>query len=435
MIDLFRSAIGTINIQRFANEQTVMNKITSTSGTKDGLDQFLHDYYRDWFIDNAEPYLPHDQFGQKAKIPKGEGNTIEFHKADPLPKITKDLEEGITPAGQKLTLHKDTAKIRYIGGYVTLTDRVNVEAIDPMMTIATRLLGSQCGRSIDTLHRDIINNGTSVMYGADSRSARHLLVGGEASGNDYLTVDAIKRAVRFLKVQLADKINGSYVAIIHPDVTYNLTKDPEWKRPHEYQDTAELYEGEIGKISGVRFVESTEAKIFHAENLSEESRNLKVASVSGNVVTLSSTLTTADASALVGRTILLGALVLKVTAANASGKTITVVDPATGSSVTPSTTNTGLSSLDGAIIYPGEAGAKGRDVYSTLVIGADAYGVVDLNELTSKYIFKGLGSGGTADPLNQRATIGWKAATTCKILTEEFMVRVETCSDFESGAN
>lgn len=424
-----------MNIQRFAAEQTVMNKITSAVGTTDGLDQLLHDYYRNWFIDNAEPYLPHDLFGQKATIPKGEGNTIEFHRADPLPKITKDLEEGVTPVGQKLSLHKDTAKIRYIGGYVTLTDRVNTEAVDPMMTVATKLLGSQCGRSIDTLHRDIINNGTSVMYGADSRAARHLLVGGQASGNDYLTVDAVKRAVRFLKVRLADKINGSYVAIIHPDVTYTLTNDPEWKNPHTYQDTTELYEGEIGKIAGVRFVESTEAKIFHAEDLSEASRTLTVASVSGNVITVPNTLTAADATALVGRQIILGALLLKVTAANASAKTITVVDPATNSSVTPTTSNTGLGSLTSAVIYPGEAGAQGRDVYSTLILGSDAYGVVDLNELTSKYIFKGLGSGGTADPLNQRATIGWKAATTCKILTEEFMVRVETCTDFESGAN
>lgn len=424
-----------MNIQRFAAEQTVMNKITSAPGQTDGLDQLLHDYYRNWFIDNAEPYLPHDLFGQKAIIPKGEGNTIEFHRADPLPKITKDLEEGITPVGQKMTLRKDTAKLRYIGGYMTLTDRANTEAVDPTVTVATKLLGSQCGRSVDTLHRDILNNGTSVMYGADSRAARHLLVGGQASGNDYLTVDAVKRAVRFLKVRLADKIDGSYVAIIHPDVTYTLTNDPEWKAPHTYQDTTELYEGEIGKVAGVRFVESTEAKIFHAEDLSEASRNLLVASVSSNTITLSGTLTVNDATALVGRQIIFGALLLKVSAANASEHTITVVDPAANTPITPNTINTGLSALSGAVIYPGEAGAEGRDVYSTLILGSDAYGVVDLNELTSKYIFKGLGSGGTSDPLNQRATIGWKVATTCKILTEEFMVRVETCTDFESGAN
>lgn len=421
-----------MNIQRFGAESAVMNKITSAPGTTDGLDQLLHDYYRNWFIDNAEPYLPHDLFGQKATIPKGEGNTIEFHRADPLPKITSDLEEGVTPNGQKLTLHKDTAKLRYIGGYVTLTDRVNTEAVDPMMTVATKLLGSQCGRSIDTLHRDILNNGTAVMYGADSRSARHLLVGGKDTGNDYLTVDAIKRAVRYLKVHMADKINGSYVAIIHPDVTYSLTNDPEWKNPHVYQDTTELYEGEIGKIAGVRFVESTEAKIFHAADLSAAKRTLNCVSVSGNVININS-ITSADATALVGRYVVLGALLLKVSAATTT--TITVVDPATNSSITPTTANTGLSSLNNAVVYPGEAGAEGRDVYSTLILGSDAYGVVDLNELTSKYIFKGLGSGGTADPLNQRATIGWKAATTCKILTEEFMVRVETCSDFESGAN
>lgn len=416
-----------MNIQRFGAESTVMNKITSASGKTDGLDQLLHDYYRNWFIDNAEPYLPHDLFGQKATIPKGEGNTIEFHRADPLPKITSDLEEGVTPNGQKLTLHKDTAKLRYIGGYVTLTDRVNTEAVDPMMTVATKLLGSQCGRSIDTLHRDILNNGTSVMYGADSRSARHLLVGGKDSGNDYLTVDAIKRAVRYLKVHMADKISGSYVAIIHPDVTYSLTNDPEWKNPHVYQDTTELYEGEIGKIAGVRFVESTEAKIFHAADLSASKRTLMVNGAVNGSGTVNFDGATVAASALVGRWVLIGNQNAYVGANTTSSMTLYTDETKSEPYA--------ITCSDNTVIYPGEAGSEGRDVYSTLILGSDAYGTVDLNELTSKYIFKGLGSGGTADPLNQRATIGWKAATTCKILTEEFMVRVETCSDFESGAN
>ena len=77
-------------------------------------------------------------------------------------------------------------------------------------------------------------------------------------------------------------------------------------------------------------------------------------------------------------------------------------------------------------IYAGEGAANGKPVYSTLVIGADAYGVSDPKDI--KTIMKPLGSGGTSDPLDQRSTQGWKAHHLCKILSNEYMVRIETVS-------
>ena len=39
-------------------------------------------------------------------------------------------------------------------------------------------------------------------------------------------------------------------------------EDPEWKEWHKYTNPDNAYQNEIGEIGGVRFVESTEAKIF-----------------------------------------------------------------------------------------------------------------------------------------------------------------------------
>lgn len=78
-----------------------------------------------------------------------------------------------------------------------------------------------------------------------------------------------------------------------------------------------------------------------------------------------------------------------------------------------------------AIIFTG-AGAGGIDVYGTLIIAADAYGVIDLaNSQGAGVIFKALGSSGAADPLNQRQTLGWIEFYTSKILNDAFMVRIE----------
>lgn len=391
-----------------------------------GLPVYMQTYYSDYMIDNAEPYLVHKQFAQHVRKAQGSGPDIQFRKYDPYEKALTPLLEGITPNGKKLTMSIVKGTAKQYGDYTSLTDVVNIFQPDNQLVAATRLHGSQAGRTLDTIAREVMNGGTNVQYYDGTVFGRHLLVGGSQTpaNNNYLTVDCIRRAARFLKTQNANKINGDWVAIIHPDVSYDLMSDPNWKYPHQYVDTDNIYEGEIGKIEGVRFVETTEAKVWHAEDLSPTSRTLTVSSVSSNVVTISGTVT---ASSLVGRWVIIGDKRGYVGANTAN--TLTLY---TDSTKTQALT---VSASSGTVVYPGEAGAAGRDVYSTLVLGADAYGDVELEGGSLQTIVKQLGSAGTGDPLNQRATTGWKCWALTVRLVEAFMIRIETTSTFESGAN
>ena len=312
--------------------------------TDTGLSKEMKTFYSDYLIDMAEPNLVHDQFGQKHPIPKNGGKIIEFRKYDSLPKALTPLTEGVTPNGQKLSMSVITSNVQQYGGYIELSDILLLTAIDNNLVQATKLLGSQAGRTLDTITREVLNGGTNVQYSEGQVTSRNALVGGQASGNHYLTVDAVRRAVRFLKVMNAPKINGSYVGIIHPDVSYDLMSDPKWVNVKTYSDPDGIYEGEIGKIEGVRFVETSEAKVFEG------------------------------------------------------------------------------------------AGASGVDVYSTLILGADAYGVTEITGGGLEHIVKQLGSAGTADPLNQRATAGWKATKTAERLVEQYMIRIETASTFGAAS-
>ena len=303
---------------------------TQTTGTASLSDE-MKTYYSDYLIDNAVPKLVHDQFGQKHPIPKNGGKTIEFRKYSPLPKLLTPLTEGVTPNGQSLTVTVLEATVAQYGGYITLSDVLLLTAIDNNLVQATKLLGNQAGATLDTITREVLNGGTNVIYagGVTSRGALA----------DNLTVMDVKKAARALKTQNAEKIGNSYVAIIHPDVAYDLTNDPKWEAVKTYSDPEDWYEGEIGRIAGVRFVETTEAKIF-------------------------------------------------------------------------------------------EGG-----VYSTLVLAENAYGVTDIEGGGLQHIVKQLGSAGTADPLNQRATVGWKAIKTAERLVEQFMVRIESKCTFQGAAN
>lgn len=320
------------------------NKTTDTTATTgNDLSVEMKTYYSDYLIDLAEPELVHDQFGQKHPIPKNGGKTIEFRKYSPLPKALTALTEGVTPNGRKLNVTNLEATVAQYGDYVELSDVLLLTAIDNNLVQATKLLASQAGRTLDTITREVLNGGTNVQYAEGQVSSRAALVGGAASGNHYLTVKAVRMAVRYLRVMNAPRINGDYAGIIHPDCEFDLMSDPDWKNPHEYVDTDNIYSNEIGKIAGVRFVESSEAKIWKG------------------------------------------------------------------------------------------AGASDRDVYSTLILGADAYGVTEVTGGGLQHIVKQLGSAGTADPLNQRATAGWKAIKTAERLVEEYMVRIETTSTFNDA--
>lgn len=71
-------------------------------------------------------------------------------------------------------------------------------------------------------------------------------------------------------------------------------------------------------------------------------------------------------------------------------------------------------------------GASGADVYNTMILGANAYGVVEIEgEGKPRIIIKDTKSGGTEDPLEQRATVGWKAFMTAVRLDELSMIRIE----------
>ncbi len=323
-----------IDLRLFDGEMN-LNKTTDTE-----LSTEMKTFYSDYLIEMAEAKLVHQQFGQKKPIPKGNGKNVEFRKYDPLPKITEELAEGITPDGQKLTVKPISVTVKQYGGYVALTDILLLTAIDNNLAQATKLLGSQAGRTLDTLTREVLNGGTNVQFANGSIDARDAI-----TKEHKLTVDCIRRAVRNLKVMNAEPIDDSFVAVIHPDCAYDLMSDPDWKYPHQYKDTENIYNGEIGKVAGVRFVETTEAKVFAKQ------------------------------------------------------------------------------------------GVGGIDVYSTLVIGDNAYGVVDITGGGLEHIVKQLGSAGTADPLNQRATAGWKATHATIRLVEAYMIRIETASTFDAGEN
>lgn len=310
----------------------------NTNVTTDaGLSVENKTFYDDTLIDVAQAHLVHDQFGQKRPIPKGGGKEIEFRQFASLPKATTALTEGVTPDGKKLSATAIKSTVEQYGDYVTLSDVLDLTAIDNVVVEATKVIGRQAGLTLDTITRNVLQAGTNVFYCSKSDGTA-VTSRANLDATCKLTVRMVRRVVAFLKANNAPKFGNCYVAIIHPFAEFDLMDDDEWKYPHQYQDTTEIYEGEIGKIAGVRFVESSEAMIY-------------------------------------------------------------------------------------------EGG-----IFGTLFIAEGAYGVTEITGGGLKTIIKQLGSAGSSDPLDQRATVGWKASKTAEILVQPYLVRVESKGEFSGDA-
>lgn len=401
----------TFDIQNFSeNIQTTLSP---------GLSAEMKTFYDMTLIDEAQANLVHDQFGQKRPIPANGGKVIEFRKFAPLAKATTPLTEGVTPDGKQLSVSTVSATVSQYGDYITQSDMLELTALDNTILESAKLLGRQAGATLDTVVRNVMHSGTNVIYaekkgedGSEEVLSRAML-----DENCPITVELIQRAVAKLRAQNAPTINGKYVGIVHPYVAYDLMRDSEWIDAHKYAQPENLYEGEIGEIAGVRFVQTTEAKIYAGEDLAEDGRALKVNKAGGYTGTVSEIAFdggSVTADSLAGRHVIINGIRAAVT-----GNTDSVMN------IEPTDFGT---VADNADIFPGEGGAGGLAVFGSLILGDGAYGVTEVNGGGLEIIVKQRGSSGAADPLDQRSSVGWKAIKTAEMLIENYLVRIESVS-------
>lgn len=310
-------------------------------------------FYDRNLLARAQPAEVHGRFGQKRPISKKSGNQIKFRRYSQLAVASTPLTEGVTPAGSSLAVTDLTATLAQYGDFITLSDLVSMVNQDAVVTEATDVLGDQAGTTIDQARRDVLVTGTNVIL-ANAVAAR-------VNVATKLTGPELDKAIRFLKVQNAkfvkegimpsDKVGtGSvrkgFIAIVHPNVEFDLETINGYRSVSDYGSQEGIIDDEIGAYKNIRFVSSTNAKIF------------------------------------VGA----GAL--------------------------------------GSTVY--QNNGTNYDVYATLIFADNAYGVCPLSGEAMNTYVKALGSAGSADPLEQRSTVGWKATTTTKILNDAWMLRVET---------
>jgi len=248
------------NIQLFAG---VLNtnlttddghQAASSRGEVNDLSATMKVFYKTTLLENARNEHYYNQFGQKQPLPKNNGKTVEWRKFDTYEPALTPLTEGVTPDGKKASIRKIDKTIEQYGDYTTVSDRLELEAVDPIITGVTEEHAAQAGDTLEIITRNELL--TNTFYRLPEGKSEATL-----TAADKLTSTLVNQAATDLKKNKAPKINGDYVAIIHPSVAFDLRESSGWLEVHKYAQPGEIYNGEIGKLHGIRFIEDTLAPV------------------------------------------------------------------------------------------------------------------------------------------------------------------------------
>ena len=196
-------------------------------------------------------------------------NTLRYARYADLSVSTAVLTEGTAPTDDALTISSEFFTAAQYGATVAVSDLANLDSPHDLISIAAERVAYKAVRSMDTLARDSIhaNAATSAIFGATASATLTTNTANSAVAvAGVLTGSFVKQMVARLKgsnvPQFAD---GTYRCIIHPSQEYDLVSDTSvngWIESRKYVDNTNLLTGEIGQFAGVRFIVSSDAKVY-----------------------------------------------------------------------------------------------------------------------------------------------------------------------------
>ena len=326
-----------IDLQLFADPQT---------SNDPNLEAEFAEVNNQRFVGAHSAKLVYDKYASNTAIPSHSGTEAKYFKKTHMLPVDAPLDEGVTPEPDRIKIESFTADVEMYGRYAEYSDVASIASLHNLVQVTTDLQADQSAKTKNLLVRDTLLAGAGGYAFASYKDASGNVTKVTSLANlragCVMTVAEVKKMVnRFRRNDVAPVAGDFYVMFIHPDVHMDLSNDPEYKAIHQYTDSAPLQNGELGRIEGMIFLDTTTT------------------------------------------------LVTKETASGAVA------------------------------------------AYHNIAIGKDAYEILKLEGGDLKRIVKGLGSGGTSDPLDQRCTVGWKMSFGCVVLDEQAVYDLITTSTVE----
>lgn len=253
------------------------------AGTSTYMPKLTQAWYNKTFLSNATPYLVHDNYGMPTSMKKNQGDQVVWRRWKKLDQNITPLTDGVTPSGKQLEYEQVVATVKQYGDYTIITDWVEITHVDKVVNQAQAKLGQQAGESLDSVTRDIINAGSNLYRSTADGGSPAYGTGARTTVNGCITKKILDAAI--VKLQAADAkyplpmigastkvatepVDRAFVCIIHPHVAHSLKQETEsglgseFVKREKYGSTSPLFPNEVGKYDNVRFVTTTNAKVW-----------------------------------------------------------------------------------------------------------------------------------------------------------------------------
>ena len=214
-------------------------------------------------LENFEPNLRFYSMGKKSAWKKGY-NTLSRTKVDR--KISTPasvlLTEGVTPTATNITTTTISVTANQYGEFATITDILEDSSPIQMIKESAKVLGKDMARVMDSvMQANLETNWTNVIY-ARSATSRATL-----GATDLMTPTLLAKANAFLSTKSAPTMGDAYVAVMHPNVIYDLqTGASAWAfldlKKYTDANAKDIMNWEIGMLYNVRVVKSAWVQSF-----------------------------------------------------------------------------------------------------------------------------------------------------------------------------
>jgi N4-gp56 family major capsid protein len=237
------------------------------------IPQAVSTHYDRNMLTKAKPLLVHTKWAQVRDIPKGAGTSIRFRRYSLLTPSSTPLVEGVTPTLDTLVVTNVDATVAQYGRGFLITDVLSFTTLDPILLEVSEILGEVAAETLDLLTAEELATTTTIQYASTATT------NGTVTSAMKLTKAEIQEAVRTLKNNKAKKLTSmvdhssgfnsspipaTFIGIVHPNSTYDLKNIPGFIRVEEYGSQKAAFEGEVGALDEVRFIETTTAKVYTA---------------------------------------------------------------------------------------------------------------------------------------------------------------------------
>lgn len=214
-----------------------------------GMSPEARTFYDKQLLMRARANLVFRKYGRTCNVSRNAGGDVNWRRMVAVPGSTTALTEGTPPSETNATFVKVTATLAQYGAYARVSDMLELQGIDPVLSEYVANFGEALGESLDLITRDILVAGTTVQFASTSACLGNVGSGMKANAAE------LREALRTLKAANAKPVeDGKYICFISERTWYDLMADTDIVNAYLYSkergESNPLTQGVVGDWMG-----------------------------------------------------------------------------------------------------------------------------------------------------------------------------------------